>query len=141
MKSVLLRIPAIIASASACLGQTLPDGTRPIRVWLNKENEEKPVGIYLKQVRAAIGRKWIVVVKKHPEFYQPGVVKVAFLIDRTGKVSHVQITSSSSNSEFSDDCMKIIQEAEIPAPPQVMLDEMRNQKLLHEMAFSILPPL
>lgn len=137
----MLQCVSLIALASSCFGQTLPDGTKPIRIWLGKDNENKPVGIYVKQVQSAIGRRWTVLVKNHPEWYAPGTVKVAFLIDRAGKTSHVQITSNTANEEFASMCVKIIEDAELPAPPQVMLDEMRNQKLLHEMAFSILPPL
>ncbi len=132
-----LQMLLLIVLASPCFGQALPDGSKPIRIWLDHDNENKPVGIYVKQVRAAIMSKLSFLAKQHPEWNAPGVVKLASLIDREGRVSHVQLTGSTSNDEFVTVCKKSIEEADIPAPPQVMLDEMRNQKLLHEMAFGL----
>ena len=98
-----------------------------------------PMGVYLKQVKAAIASRWYFYMKQRRDLYATGSAKVSFTITRDGRIRDVRLVHNTSNSAFGMMCEQSVTEAEIAAPPEEAMPVMPDGKLEHDFTFNYVP--
>ncbi len=86
---------------------------------------KSPVGVYRKQVSAAIGENWNTLVAKRMDGLDQGAVKVRFKVDAKGVVRGIEIDRNTANKAFADLCIEAVSTAKIPPPPAEALPLMK----------------
>lgn len=98
-----------------------------------------PLGVYMKQVKAAIASRWYFYMKQRRDLYTTGSAKVSFVITQDGKIREVRLDGNTSNSAFGFMCQQSVAEAEIAPPPEEALPVMNDGKLEHDFTFNYVP--
>lgn len=97
--------------------------------------------LYFKQLKAAIGSRWVWHMKNERKNYETGSTKVAYRITPDGKLDHIRIAGNTSNDAFARMCLACVAEAEIPKPPAEILAMMKDGGLEQDMTFNYVPAL
>lgn len=98
-----------------------------------------PLGVYMKQVKAAIASRWYFYMKQKRDLYSTGSAKVSFAITQDGKIRDVRLMNNTSNSAFALMCEQSVAEAEIAPPPEEAMPVMQDGKLEHDFTFNYVP--
>lgn len=98
-----------------------------------------PLGVYFKQVKAAIASRWYFFMKQHRDLYAVGSAKISFSITKEGRITGVRIAGNSSNAAFGMMCQQAVAEAEIAPPPEEANAVMEDGKLEHDFTFNYVP--
>lgn len=98
-----------------------------------------PLGVYMKQVKAAIASRWYFYMKQRRDLYTTGSAKVSFVITQDGKIREVRLDGNTSNSAFGLMCQQSVAEAEIAPPPEEAMPIMNDGKLEHDFTFNYVP--
>jgi outer membrane biosynthesis protein TonB len=101
--------------------------------------KKTPLGVYMKQVSEAVGSRWNYNVVSHRDLYPTGEARVAFKVDREGKVKSIKVTSNTSNATFAFMCQQCVQEAELAPPPPDAIDALHDEMLEIGYTFVIYP--
>ena len=96
-----------------------------------------PLGKYKSQVYNAIGARWLYYVKSQMDVLAIGTAKVSFYITRSGRVQAIQVEGNTANASFAEVCERAIRDAEITAPPDGSLDELRDGRLEYSITFTL----
>jgi len=100
-----------------------------------------PLGVYMKNVRAAISSRWTFYLRQHPDRYSFGSVELDYAITEDGKITNVRVLSNTSNSSFAMLCEQCLREAEIAPPPDEAQAAMNDGKLEESLTFTYVAPL
>lgn len=100
-----------------------------------------PLGVYMKNVRAAISSRWYYYLRQHQDRYSFGSVEVDYAITEDGKITNVRVLSNTSNSAFAMLCEQCLREAEIAPPPDEAQAAMNDGKLEESLTFTFVAPL
>ncbi len=98
-----------------------------------------PLGVYMKQVKAAIASRWYFYMKQRRDLYSTGSAKVSFVITKDGRIREVRLLNNTANSAFGLMCEQSITEAEIGPPPEEAMPVMPDGKLEHDFTFNYVP--
>lgn len=98
-----------------------------------------PLGVYFKQVKAAIASRWYFYMKQRRDLYSTGSAKVSFVITKDGRIRQVKLMNNTSNTAFGLMCEQSVSEAEIAPPPEEAMPVMQDGKLEHDFTFNYVP--
>jgi outer membrane biosynthesis protein TonB len=76
-----------------------------------------PLGRYQKIVADSIGSRWYTYVDQKRDLISIGTLRLAFIIDRNGRVKNLKVTENSSNESFASVCVQSVMEAHLPPIP------------------------
>lgn len=76
-----------------------------------------PLGRYQKIVADSIGSRWYTYVDQKRDLISIGTLRLAFIIDRSGRVKNLKVTENSSNESFASVCVQSVLEAHLPPIP------------------------
>jgi outer membrane biosynthesis protein TonB len=76
-----------------------------------------PLGRYQKIVADSIGSRWYTYVDQKRDLISIGTLRLAFIIDRSGRVKNLKVTENSSNESFASVCVQSVMEAHLPPIP------------------------
>ena len=95
-----------------------------------------PLGVYKRQVNAAIGSRWYYYVAQQKDMIAFGSVKVSYAITAAGKIKDVKVASNTSNQALANICQRSILEAEIGPPPEEAEAVMNRDRLELDLTFT-----
>lgn len=95
-----------------------------------------PLGVYKRQVNAAIGSRWYYYVSQRRDMIAFGSVKVTYAITADGKIVDVKVASNTSNETLANICQQSIREAEIGPPPEEAQAAMNRDRLEFDLTFT-----
>ena len=76
-----------------------------------------PLGRYQKIVADSIGSRWYTYVEQKRDLITIGTLRLAFSVDRSGRVKNLKVTENSSNEAFASVCVQSVLEAHLPPIP------------------------
>src|SRR5688572_9293625 len=94
-----------------------------------------PLGVYKRQVNAAIGSRWYYYVSQRRDLIAFGSVKVTYAITAAGKIVDVKVASNTSNDTLANISQQSILEAEIGPPPEEAQAAMNGDRLEFDLTF------
>jgi TonB family protein len=95
-----------------------------------------PLGRYQKQLYDAIGSRWYSYVGQRGE-NSIGTVRLAFSVDRSGRVRNLKVIQSSSNETFANICIQSVQEVQMPPIPEDVASTLPSEGLETELSFTV----
>ena len=95
-----------------------------------------PLGVYKRQVNAAIGSRWYYYVSQRRDMIAFGSVKVTYAITAAGKIVDVKVASNTSNDTLANISQQSILEAEIGPPPEEAQAAMNGDRLEFDLTFT-----
>jgi outer membrane biosynthesis protein TonB len=98
-----------------------------------------PLGRYEKMVQDAIGSRWYAYVAEKMDLINLGTTKVAFSIDRSGRVKNLKVVSNSSNEAFANVCLQSIIEIQMPPIPEDVGSTLPPEGLDEQITFTMFP--
>jgi outer membrane biosynthesis protein TonB len=98
-----------------------------------------PLGRYEKMVQDAIGSRWYAYVAQKMDLINLGTTKVAFSIDRSGRVKNLKVVSNSSNEAFANVCLQSIIEIQMPPIPEDVAGTLPPEGLDEQITFTMFP--
>jgi outer membrane biosynthesis protein TonB len=79
-----------------------------------------PLGVYQKKLYDAVGARWYRHYEQRRDLIGIGTVRIACSIDRSGRVTNVQVVENTANEAFVSICLQSIQEVKLgPIPDDV----------------------
>ena len=99
-----------------------------------------PLGVYKKQVNAAIGSRWYFYVRERRDLISLGSARVSYAITRDGRMTAVKVVENTANDAFARICTQSIAEAEIAPPPEEAQPVMIDGRLEGELTFTYYAP-
>lgn len=76
-----------------------------------------PLGRYQKIVADSIGSRWYTYVEQKRDLITIGTLRLAFSVDRSGRVKNLKVSENSSNEAFASVCVQSVLEAHLPPIP------------------------
>jgi outer membrane biosynthesis protein TonB len=98
-----------------------------------------PLGRYEKMVQDAIGSRWYAYVAQKMDLINLGTTKVAFSIDRSGRVKNLKVVNNSSNEAFANVCLQSIIEIQMPPIPEDVASALPPEGLDEQITFTMFP--
>jgi outer membrane biosynthesis protein TonB len=95
-----------------------------------------PLGVYRKQVNAAIGSRWYFYVQQRRDLISIGSAKMTYRITPQGRITDIKVAENTSNDAFAMICEQSIREAEIGPPPEEATPAMIDGRLEGELTFT-----
>jgi hypothetical protein len=96
-----------------------------------------PLGRYMKTLLNAIGSRWYAFVDQKNDLIRIGTTRVAFVVDRSGRVNHLKVLENTSNEALANVCIQSIQEAQLPPIPDDLSANLPAEGLDMEIPFTI----
>jgi TonB family protein len=98
-----------------------------------------PLGRYSKMVYDAVGSRWYSLVHQNGDRINIGTVALTFVVDRSGRITKLNIVSNSSDESFSNLCLQSVQDAKLPPIPEDVAAALAPDGLDQEVTFTIFP--
>jgi outer membrane biosynthesis protein TonB len=98
-----------------------------------------PLGRYEKTVYDAIGSRWYAYMQQRGDYASLGTARVAFIIDRDGRVQSLKVVSNDSNESFVNVCLQSIMEIKLPPIPEDVASALPPGGLQEQIAFTMFP--
>jgi hypothetical protein len=99
-----------------------------------------PLGRYQKIVADSIGSRWYTYVDQKRDLITIGTLRLAFVIDRSGRVKNLKVTENSSNEAFASVCVQSVLEAHLPPIPADVVQSLPPEGLeIEGLGFIIFP--
>ena len=86
--------------------------------------EGTAAGAYKKKVKQEISRKWHSYRVQHGDFVSYGILKLECRVDRHGKVHDLRVVENDANSVLAEFSLKAILNADLPAMPDEVAEEL-----------------
>ncbi len=98
-----------------------------------------PLGRYSKMVYDAVGSRWYSLVHQNGDRINIGTVSLTFVVDRSGRITKLNIVSNTSDESFSNLCLQSVQDAKLPPIPQDVAGALPPEGLEQQVNFTIFP--
>ena len=96
-----------------------------------------PLGRYSKMVYDAVGARWYGLVHQNGDRINIGTVALTFVVDRSGRITKLNMVSNSSDESFSNLCLQSVQDAKLPPIPEDVAAALPPDGLEQEVTFTI----
>jgi hypothetical protein len=96
-----------------------------------------PLGRYSKMVYDAVGARWYSLVHQNGDRINIGTVALTFVVDRSGRITKLNMVSNSSDESFSNLCLQSVQDAKLPPIPEDVAAALPPDGLDQEVTFTI----
>jgi hypothetical protein len=98
-----------------------------------------PLGRYSKLVYDAVGSRWYALVQQNGDRVNIGTVSVTFVVDRSGRITKLNLVSNTSDESFSNLCLQSIEDAKLPPIPEDVAGALPPEGLEQQVNFTIFP--
>ncbi|MBV9009940.1 MAG: energy transducer TonB [Verrucomicrobia bacterium] len=98
-----------------------------------------PLGRYSKLIYDAVGSRWYALVQENGDRVNIGTVSVTFVVDRSGRITKLNLVSNSADESFSNLCLQSIEDAKLPPIPQDVAAALPPDGLEQQVNFTIFP--
>lgn len=98
-----------------------------------------PLGRYQKNVYDAIGSHWYAYMEQKGDLASLGTVRIAFVIDRSGRVKNLKVLSNDSNEAFANVALQAILDSKFSPIPEEIRSSLPPEGLEQEISFINFP--
>ena len=96
-----------------------------------------PLGRYSKMIYDAVGSRWYALVHQNGDRINIGTVSLTFVVDRSGRITKLNMVSNTSDESFSNLCLQSVQDAKLPPIPGDVASALPPQGLEQQVNFTI----
>jgi TonB family protein len=94
-----------------------------------------PLGRYQKQLYDAVGARWYRHYEQRRDLISIGTVRLQCSIDRSGRVTNIQVIQNTSNEAFASICLQSVQEVKLAPIPEDVAATLPAEGLQAELTF------
>jgi outer membrane biosynthesis protein TonB len=95
-----------------------------------------PLGRYQKILFDAIGSHWYAYIEQRVDLVSLGTARIAFFVDRSGRVKNLKVLSNDANEAFANVCLQAILDSKLPPIPEDVASTLPPEGLESEIAFT-----
>jgi TonB family protein len=77
-----------------------------------------PLGRYQKQLYDAVGARWYRYYERRRDIIGIGTVRLLCFVDRSGRVTNIQVVENTANEAFANMCLQSVQEVKLSPIPE-----------------------
>jgi len=94
-----------------------------------------PLGLYQKKMYDAVGARWYQYMERRRDVIGIGTARLSFSIDRSGRVTNLQVLENTANEAFASVCLQAVQELKLPPIPEDVAATLPSEGLQAELTF------